>query len=196
MKICVYKGFIGNWKGVEDILRHSALATNAYRLLQPYWVKWKNESTFKMSRKDVQNDNNININPVDYDLMEYYLYSNSRMPEIEAGFSMTGELFAAIKEFVEKSGKKFLVVFIPTRYQVTGILNENWNSPPDNKFIDAPNKRLGVFCKNNAILYVDLTSALRDAFSKGIPVFPFQNDKHWGKEGQRIASEVVAKQFW
>ncbi len=114
-------------------------------------------------------------------------------PEIAAGWVLTEALLTEMKRRVEISGARFMVVALPTRFQVDDAL---WRAhareigiSPGLYDLEIPGKRLAAWAEHTGGVVVDLLPAFRAANRDNS--FYYAIDAHWNPEGHRIAAGTI-----
>jgi hypothetical protein len=144
------------------------------------------------------------------DSMRRHLYANDcyvalglfykpLMPEIEEIYTNFEKDLLAMKSIVEENESKLVIVFLPTRIQVS---TNDWNllkkfySLDEKKFdLVYPNIRISDFCKKNDIYFIDLLDEFRESTQKNDKIlFMSRGDMHFNKEGHRLAGTILAKE--
>jgi acetyltransferase AlgX (SGNH hydrolase-like protein) len=105
-------------------------------------------------------------------------------------------ILSQASELCRANGAKFLLVFIPTKFQVYGRLTElNANTKPPNWVIDDLRERLEAVIREDLpdVNFLDLTMALTKEAKQGSLVYFPQRDTHWSPEGHRVAAIAIAQ---
>jgi lysophospholipase L1-like esterase len=87
----------------------------------------------------------------------------------------------------------FIVAFVPEKYRVYhGLRNVTWDSDAGSwRVSNLPDEMAALFAQLDlGIHYVDLTSALKTASSKGSATY-LPDDTHWTDAGNRVVAETL-----
>jgi hypothetical protein len=96
---------------------------------------------------------------------------------------------------VRESGAQPLFLLIPEEYQLDpGLVRAaaaHVGRRPEDYDVDRPQRELRAWFERNAMTYLDLTSAFRDAARS--TVLYKRRDTHWNIEGNELASEELSR---
>ena len=90
----------------------------------------------------------------------------------------------------EAARAKFILLLIPSKEQsYWHIINENLGDL--NRYdLDAVNRALMQFCRENKITWIDLTPFFREEANRNKQLY-FRLDGHWNAEGHRLAARAI-----
>ena len=118
--------------------------------------------------------------------------NRARSLEIFAG---VGEVLRRFAEEVRASGAEFLVMIVPTRFQIhpgaCDLTLRRIRARPEDVDLDFPNEFLGNLLEEAEIPYVDLLPLFRECAST---VDLYQSvGIHWSREGNLVAGRAMAE---
>jgi hypothetical protein len=92
-------------------------------------------------------------------------------------------------------GARYLVVLVPTRWQVDDAAWERyrraWGLADDAFERGHAQREIGAFLESRGIPCIDLRPALREAADEGAEPY-YEGDPHWTRDGHRVAAESIA----
>lgn len=126
------------------------------------------------------------------------LFYQPLMPEFEQFYTDTEEVLVGFSQAVNRYDTNFLVVFFPTRIQVS---EEDWKLAQrfygfaEQAFdLDYPNKRLAHLCEAYDIDCLDVTPAYRDyERQNSIRIYRTRGDMHINEAGQALSGIEIGK---
>ncbi|MBI3252622.1 MAG: hypothetical protein HYZ52_04840 [Candidatus Omnitrophica bacterium] len=107
----------------------------------------------------------------------------------------TDKTLSTLSDEVARNGSRFLIVFIPDRYQVDRDYWNQWVEKyrfhPDDFDLSAPNHHLRAFCNEKEIDFLDTTVFLKEASQAGSRVY-WSVDSHLNLAGNRLIAEALS----
>ena len=106
----------------------------------------------------------------------------------------TAEYLTAFARELRGGGKRFLVVLIPTREQVS---DEKWNAAGAKGPCPTPDRfgtytRFADSLRKNGVDVLDLTEPFRQRYRRTGEKLYFDLDTHWNARGHALAAELIA----
>ena len=131
-------------------------------------------------------------------LVSLGLFCNPTIPEIHDMLVNFESILMGIKTRVAKHKSRLLLVLFPVRIQVCkkdwDLLKRFYSLDQAHFDLDYPNRRILLFCENNEIQCLDLTSYIRQHYEKGgAPLYRPRGDMHLNEEGQELAAKIIAE---
>ncbi len=127
---------------------------------------------------------------------ELFVYRKKPPPFVTRAWEQTGAILATLRERVEGDGGHLLVVYVPSRMEVSdrdwdltrityGIREEEW----DRALVG---RQLAALGRARGFPVLDLTPALRRVARGALGGPYYVYDGHWNATGQRVAAEEIA----
>lgn len=127
----------------------------------------------------------------DKQLLQFY---QTVPKELKGYWENTFRILREFQSIVQEQGATFILILIPTRYQV---IDSKWYEVMgryEKKGITLdrfkPNKLILNFCENDKIPVIDLTKEFMKESRKG-KVLHYTYDPHWNEDGHLLASEII-----
>lgn len=127
-------------------------------------------------------------------LTMYFYYAEAALTaKDEQNLATAKSVLATAHDETTRSGAKFLLAYIPTKF---AVYDEFCEFPADSEAAswsanDLPD-RLGTWCAEQGIDYLNLTEPLKAAARKGKLVY-LTDDTHWSAEGNVVAAVALAE---
>lgn len=129
----------------------------------------------------------------------YTIHQPPYPPKLEEKFQAVLRLVEGMNQTCQDSGAGFLLMLIPTEFQV---YPETWTKyrsygitqpfSPGEDGLDQPQARILSFCRERSIQCLDLLPQLRRAANNSRTMF-FAPDGHWNAEGNRLVAQVLGQ---
>jgi lysophospholipase L1-like esterase len=128
---------------------------------------------------------------------DFKVYRRHRSPDVESAWTVTARLLERLARGVEARGARLLVVYVPSRIEVTErdwqltCLRYGWDETNASRFRVV--ERLADIARDVGFPLLDLSPALRaaDWGVLGGPYYP--TDLHWNALGHEVAAREVER---
>ncbi|MCZ6672450.1 MAG: hypothetical protein O7C75_05855, partial [Verrucomicrobia bacterium] len=128
------------------------------------------------------------------------LFYQPQIPEITQMFTDFEAVISGLHSRVTEDDADFLAVFFPVRIQVSKrdweLLRRAYALDPSAFDLDYPNTRLGSFCRDRGIPFVDLLPSMKAVTeTEGVSVFRRLGDMHLNERGQQISATAICDEL-
>jgi hypothetical protein len=134
---------------------------------------------------------------VDQKLEAEDVFTTQRNPAVARGWSVTLALLGEMKEQVEATGARFMVVLFPTRFQVDDAL---WSAHAARLGINTkkfdlmkPQKNFKGWSERVGVPVLDLIEPFKERNDSN--TFYHDIDAHWNAEGHHLAAEMIVQEL-
>ncbi len=114
-------------------------------------------------------------------------------PEMENGWALEQKLLREFKEFTTAHHERFILLILPTQYQVHQELWRHhfttFHLDPTKYDLEKPQRILSEYCVQNGIEYIDVLPALREAGKAQSLFYPIAS--YMNPNGHRVVGDVV-----
>jgi lysophospholipase L1-like esterase len=108
---------------------------------------------------------------------------------VDEGLPPTAHALREIAEDAGRRGVPVLVLVVPMRHQIYE------SRAVDPAVLDHPNAAIAAACAEVGLPIFDLLPAFRDRAARGGPRLYFRVDRHWTREGHRLAGDALSAFF-
>ena len=126
---------------------------------------------------------------------EFFVHTDSAMSQ--AGWELTFALLAEFQARVRASGAEFVLVAVPTKYQIDTKLWESYTAlaglEPDEYDRQAPQRHSEDWSTRYRNPLIDLFDEFR---ARNVDnTFYYTNDGHWNPDGHLLAAELILERL-
>ncbi len=104
---------------------------------------------------------------------------------VDEGLPATRELLAGIAAEARAREARLLLLIVPMRQQIY----EDRDVAPE--ILEYANRVVSAACDSLGIPVLDLLPAFQDASARGAPRLYFRMDRHWTRDGHRVAGDLL-----
>jgi lysophospholipase L1-like esterase len=116
------------------------------------------------------------------------IYREELQPREENAWQLTGALLIEMRDVVNSSGAKLMVVYLPESFQISDRQWSQVEHSQENLERYAPQQRLSQEIPNG-IMYLDLTPGFQT--NKLTEELYYQNDLHFNPQGHALAGQLI-----
>jgi len=114
-------------------------------------------------------------------------------PEQLDAWEVTKRLLLAFDEDVRRSGARFGVLEVPSRFEIDPAHAGSLENA-DRMDFERPHRLLTAFLAESGLAHLDLATGVGAAAARaGSPPLYFRRDMHWTESGNDVAGEIVAR---
>lgn len=130
--------------------------------------------------------------------LDYGVYAKEMDAEWRDAWTKTEQLLERLRKDVEETGARLLVMIVSSRDQVypaswEQVVRNNVAMQQKQWDLDAPQRRVESWCREQGVPYVALTPAFKQAAASGGELLHYPQDGHWTAAGHKLAATVIQK---
>lgn len=199
LKIAPYKDFLRPER-TSWLYDHSVSYRACYQIKNNIQLLLRKRALAAAEKNIPAVDSKENSNPLSSITMSKPAYAHFNLKEerriswVKEGMALTLVEYKRLLSKIDHRGIKVMVLYNPSAYEVyRDVLPKDLVDETADKIYLYQKAILMNFCKENSVIYFDLTEGLRQYASKDCYIYGKNEGTHWSKTGTLYVADIIAE---